>query len=126
MQSDNNRKMWMQILFACILLAFVVVIFVFFTKENNERIIQQNENYVEDVTVQMAERIEDVLTGAQDSIDTMAYLYGKSLESPEVDVKALKDMAANSVFEYVEFVDKDGINLTFNGERTDVQTVSII
>ena len=68
----------------------------------------------------MAERIEDVLTGAQDSIDTMAYLYGKSLESPEVDVKALKDMAANSVFEYVEFVDKDGINLTFNGERTDV------
>ena len=32
MQSDNNRKMWMQILFACILLAFVVVIFVFFYK----------------------------------------------------------------------------------------------
>lgn len=120
MQSDNNRKMWMQILFACILLAFVVFISVIFTKENNERIIRQNENYVEDVTVQMAERIDDILTSAQNSINTMAYLYGKSLESPEVDANALKDMAENSVFEYVEFVDKNGIDLTFEGKKADV------
>ncbi|MCB7318807.1 hybrid sensor histidine kinase/response regulator [Lacrimispora sp. 210928-DFI.3.58] len=120
MQSDNNRKMWMQILFACILLAFVVFISVIFTKENNERIIRQNENYVEDVTVQMAERIDDILASAQNSINTMAYLYGKSLESPEVDANALKDMAENSVFEYVEFVDKNGIDLTFEGKKADV------
>lgn len=120
MQSDNNRKIWIQILFACILLVFIVVIFVVFTKKNNERIIRQNENYVEAVTVQMAERIDDLLISAQNSINTMAYLYGKSLESPEVDAKALKDMAENSVFEYVEFVDKNGINLTFKGETADV------
>lgn len=120
MQSDNNRKIWIQILFACILLVFIVVIFVVFTKKNNERIIRQNENYVEAVTVQMAERIEDTLTGAQNSINTMAYLYGNSLESPEVDAKALKDMAENSIFEYVEFVDKNGINLTVEGKKADV------
>ena len=120
MQFDNNRKMWMQILFACILLAFVVVISVFFTKENNERIIQQNESYVEDVTVQMAERIDDILTNAQNSIDTMAYLYGESLQSPEVEKKALNDMAVNSIFEYVEFVDKNGMALTFEGKKADV------
>ncbi|MBP3459253.1 MAG: response regulator [Lachnospiraceae bacterium] len=120
MQSDNNRKIWVQILFACILLAFIVVISVIFTKKNNERIIRQNEDYVEDVTVQMAERIDDLLTSAQDSINTMAYLYGKSLESPEVDAEALGDMAENSVFEYVEFVDKNGINLTYKGETADV------
>lgn len=116
----------MQILFACILLAFVVFISVIFTKENNERIIRQNENYVEDVTVQMAERIDDILTSAQNSINTMAYLYGKSLESPEVDANALKDMAENSVFEYVEFVDKNGIDLTFEGKRQMFQTENII
>lgn len=99
---------------------FIGIIFVIFAKENNERIIRQNESYVEDVTVQMAERIDDILTSAQNSINTMAYLYGRSLESPEVDAEALKDMAENSVFEYVEFVDKNGINLTFEGERADV------
>lgn len=120
MQSDNNRKIWMQILFACILLAFVVGIFVIFTKENNERIIRQNENYVEHVTIQTAERIDDILASAQSSIHTMAYLYGKSLESPEVDAEALKDLSENSVFEYVEFVDKNGMDLTFEGEQADV------
>ncbi|MBO5055689.1 MAG: response regulator [Lachnospiraceae bacterium] len=120
MKSDNNRKIWMQILFACILLVFIVIIFVIFTKENNERIIRQNESYVEDATIQVAERIEDTLTGAQNSINTMAYMYGNSLESPEVDAKALKDMAENSIFEYVEFVDKNGINLTFEGKKADV------
>lgn len=120
MQPDNNRKMRMQILFACILLAFVVIIFVIFTKNNNERIIRQNENYVEDVSVQMAERIEDILTSAENSIHTMAYLYEKSLEAPEVDAAALKEMTENSVFEYVEFVDKNGINLTPKGEIADV------
>jgi len=120
MQSDNNRKMRMQILFACILLAFVVLVFIIFTKENNERIIRQNENYVEDVTVQMAERIDDILTSAQDSINTMAYLYGNTLESPKVDAEALKDLTENSAFEYVEFVDKSGINITFEGKTADV------
>lgn len=120
MQSDSNRKIWMQILLACILLAFIVIIFIIFTKENNERIIRQNESYVEDATVQVAERIDDVLINAQNSINTMAYLYGKSLESPEVDAKALKDMAENSIFEYVEFVDKNGINLTLEGKKADV------
>lgn len=120
MQSDNNRKMWMQILFACILLAFVVVIFVIFTKENNERIIQQNENYVEDVTIQMAERIEEFLTSAQNNMNTMTYLYEKSLKSPQVDAEALKDLTENSPFEYVEFVDKNGIDLTLDGQTADV------
>lgn len=120
MQSANNRKVWIQILLACILLAFIVVVFVIFTKENNERIIRQNESYVEDATVQVAERIDDTLTGAQNSINTMAYLYGKSLTSPEVDAKALKDMTENSAFDYVEFVDKNGKNLTSSGETVDV------
>lgn len=120
MQSDNNRKIGMQILFACILLAFIVLIFIIFTKENNERIIRQNESYVEDATVQVAERIDDILTSAQNNIYTMAYLYGKSLESPEVDAKALKDMTENSSFDYVEFADKNGINLTSAGETADV------
>lgn len=120
MQSDNNRKVWMQILFTCILLAFIVIIFIIFTKENNERIIRQNESYVEDATVQVAERIDDILTSAQNSINTIAYLYGKSLESPEVDAKALKDMTENSAFDYVEFVNQDGMNLTPAGETADV------
>lgn len=121
MQSkNNNQKIMIQILFAGILLAFIVTGFIVFTKENNERIIQQNESYVEDATVQVAERIDDVLTSAQNNINTMAYLYGQSLKSPEVDAKALKDMTENSAFDYVEFVDKDGINLTSEGKTVEV------
>ncbi len=116
----NNRKIVKQILSALVLLVFVILVFIKFMKENNERIVQQNENYVEDATAQVAERIDDVLRSAQNSISTMAYLYGRLLTEPTIDSETLKDMTASSVFDYVEFVNADGMNLTADGKSVDV------
>lgn len=121
MQSGNqsNRKVVQKILFGIVLILFIVIVFIIFTKENNQRIVRQNASYVQDATVQVAERIDEVLFGAQNSINTMAYLYGESLESPEVDVQQLKAMVDYSSFDYIEFVNKDGLNITAEGKTSD-------
>lgn len=117
---NSNRKILGQILFAGILLVFIIIIFLKYTRESNERIVRQNEIYVEDATIQVAERIDGVLESAGKSIQTIAYVYGIALESPEVEPGALNDIAENSAFDYVEFVNKDGQNLTSDGKTADV------
>ena len=117
---NSNRKIVSQILFAGILLVFIIIIFFKYTRESNERIVRQNEIYVEDATIQVAERIDGVLESAAKSIQTIAYVYGLALESPEVEPGALKDIARNSAFDYVEFVNRDGQNLTSDGKTADV------
>lgn len=121
MQFDkqNNRKLAIEIIFIGILILFIITVFVFFTRKNNERIVQQNESYVQDATVQVAERIDDILTGAQNSIRSMAYFYGESLEAPEIDAQMLEDMMAVSSFDYIEFVNQDGLSVTIGGQTWD-------
>lgn len=121
MQSDkqNNRKLAIEIIFIGLLILFIVTVFILFTQKNNERIVQQNESYVQDATVQVAERIDDILTGAQNSIRSMAYLYGESLASPEIDVQMIEDMTAVSSFDYIEFVNRDGLSVTIGGQTWD-------
>lgn len=64
--------------------------YICFVYEGEERaIIRQNESYVEDITVRMGERIDDLLKSARASIHTMAYLYGKSMESTDGDALPL-------------------------------------
>lgn len=120
--NQSNRSIGKKILFAIILIIFIITVFVIFTKENNERIVRQNESYVQDATVQVAERIDDVLAGAQNSIESMAYLYGELMDSSnisEIDLQKLSYLQSISAFDYIEYVDKDGINTTTDGEQVD-------
>lgn len=121
MQSDNqdNRKIAKEIIYGGILILFIIIVFVLFTKRNYERIVRQNESYVQDATIQVAERIEDVLDGALSSVQAMAYLYGETLEAPEIDLQRLKELLDISSFDYIEFVDKDGVNRNTEGETSD-------
>lgn len=119
-ENQNNRRIVKEIIFTGVLCVFIILAFFFFTKKNNARIVQQNANYVQDATLQVSERISDVLTVAKNSIETMAYMYGKSLEEPEIDLQKLEEMQDNSVFDCVEFVDKGGLNINAQGEVSDV------
>lgn len=122
MQSDNqnSRKTAMEVIFAVILGIFAIILFLDFTKKNNEQIIEQNENYVQDATLQVAKRLDDVFAAARDSVMTMAHLYGDSLELPSVTTQELMEMQENSPFDYIEFVDKDGLNINAQGDTLDV------
>ena len=70
--NKENKKVWEQIIVGGILLAAILFAFHNFTKDNNERIIAQNESYIEDVTIQTAKRVDDMLRARQNSLDVIA------------------------------------------------------
>lgn len=121
MQAGNqdNRNVFREMILIVLLCLFIIIVFLNFTKKNHERIVQQNAYYVQDATLQVSERIGDMLTAAKDSIVTMAYLYGDSLNSPAADTQKLKEMQESSPFDYIEFTDQKGQNINADGLTSD-------
>lgn len=115
-----NGRDWKRHVCLLLLLVFIIFIFSGFSKENNERIIQQNQSYVGDATVQVAARVDDILVNAQDNIKLLARMCEEMLTSPEISAQLLKELSEEAPFDYLEFVNKDGIDLTAEGKTADV------
>lgn len=120
LDNQNNRKIAKEVLFIGILILFIIFAFFLFTKRNNERIFRQNENYIQNLTLQVSERVEDILDSSRKNIRVIAYMYGNLLESSEVNEETLRELQDISVFNYIEFADINGLNRDAEGTVTDV------
>ncbi len=115
-----NKRIFLSFIPAGILLGIIFVIFAIFVNTNKNRIIEQNKSYVEDAASQTAGRIDDTLTWTKNSLEIIAYLYGDSMTSPQVDLELLNQIAKKAPFEHIAFVTPEGINISIRGENVDV------
>ncbi len=115
-----EKRTGIRILITIILLVSTFLMFYQYAQENNKRIAEINASYIRNSTVQTSEWIVDILDGAKGSINNMAQLYGNTLTSEEIDYKDLGTMRDKSVFDYVHFIDKDGMDIYSTGIATDV------
>ncbi len=107
---------------ACFAVAFFILIsFLVFTKENERRIIEQNMEYIQDSTIQIAERIDSVFLDGYESIRILSAFLSQSLDEPEVDIHLVREIAQNSVFDFLEFADKDGMDHNITGGVSDAR-----
>ncbi len=104
---------------AVILIAFIVYTFLSFSYTNHERIVSQNTEYISDAADQKSQRMEYILRDAQKNLSVLANLYGKTLTDDSVDYDELAEMAESAPFDYIEFVDRDGMNRARDGEAID-------
>ncbi|MBQ9328987.1 MAG: response regulator [Solobacterium sp.] len=98
------------LLFLAVLLSFRM-----FMVDNNQRISRQNEEYLSDLTEQRAESLENLIRENLSYISTTSYLYGLSLDSPEVDMNLLREFEQSTGFERLRFVSKNGDDYTSEG-----------
>ncbi len=110
-----------QIVTCIIVMLFIILAFFVFSKENERRIIEQNMEYIQDSTIQIAERIDQVFLDGYDSIRILSAFLSQSLDEPEVDVDLVREIAQNSVFDFIEFADKDGMNHNITGGMSDAR-----
>lgn len=117
----KNKTISIQVILAAVLLVFVIISLFFFLRENNARIVNQNENYVEAVAVQKAESVDIMLRGDLETIVAMSRLYGRQLSSPEeVSVVDLRNLADGFRYDFVEFVDVNGEQISSQGVVADL------
>ncbi len=118
-RADRNRFPWVHYLLIAVLLLGVFVSFWAFARENSERISEQNQRYAEDVAWQAAASIEDRLESREKELDVLTYLVSETIREPNVSSDYLKLLQGTSVFDYVEFIDAEGINHNADGETSN-------
>ena len=119
-RGKRNNALIMDITVVVVLLALAVASFYSFARSNSRRILEQTDSFVEAVTTQTADRLNDMIYTAQRSVDLLAQLYSAGDEGPVVDEAMLREMIDRSSFDYVEFIDKNGQDLTADGRTADL------
>lgn len=85
---------------------------VVFTLKNQENISSNNREYLLDNTSQMAVLVDDSLLHGLTNIQALSDLAGELLTSPEIDVATLQRILNDSIFDFIEFADKEGKTTT--------------
>lgn len=92
-----------------------------FSGQNSKRITSQNREYLNNNAIEMARSIDDTLTSGYDNIRVLSSLFGQTLKSPEVDISGVQNMIANSVFDFMEFADTEGMDHNITGGVSDAK-----
>lgn len=114
----KDAKRW--ILLAVVMCAVTVLAFISFLCGNFQEILNENSIYIENTATLTSHRIEDMLENAQTSVTTLAKLYENIPYDEESNLDILREFTEYSTFDYVEYVEYNGINWTVDGQTADV------
>jgi len=106
-------------LLVAILLCAIIASFLSFTRENQTRILEQNGQYAYDAAVQAASRVEDMLEARSTTLNLLSLTVAETITEPWIGKDFLKLLQETSVFDYVEFIDADGLNHNADGVTSD-------
>lgn len=115
----NRKKVLHTIVYSIPLLVLVVILFNIYTAQNKSRIIEQNKNYAEDSTRQMAQQISDQFENGLRIITTYGYFFDTYLGGDTVPADTLKGIEASSVFDTVRFTDAEGVTHLSDGRTVN-------
>lgn len=115
----NRKKVFHTIIYSIPLLVLVVILFNIYTAQNKARIIEQNKNYAEDSTRQMAQQISDQFENGLRIITTYGYFFDTYLGGDTVPADTLKGIEASSVFDTVRFTDAEGVTHLSDGRTVN-------
>jgi len=104
---------------ATMLLCATVISFLAFARENQKRILEQNQTYAHDAALQAASRVEDMLEARSTTLDLLSITVAETIQEPWVGTEFLKLLQESSVFDYVEFIDITGLNHNADGVTSD-------
>ena len=83
---DQEKKIMRTMVFCAILLIVVIFgILLLSRRINYNRQMEQIDHYTMELAERTAQHVGDVFEAKRDAISSMAYLYGKGLDSDQVD-----------------------------------------
>ncbi len=115
----KRRRLSKRISACVVVILLIVLAFFAFTRGNEQRIMEQNMEYIQDSTMQMARQIDQVFSDGYENIHIMSALLSRSLDGPDVDISQMRDIAQDSVFDFIEFADRDGMDHNITGGVSD-------
>lgn len=116
---EKNRQILLPSVLIVISVTLIIWSFFSFSEENKERIVAQNMSYVEDSTLQLGKRLDEVLEEGYHNIRMISTFYSQTLTEPTVNLDLLGELSGESVFDFMEYVDREGNNYSIYGESLE-------
>jgi len=116
---SKTNKTWQNILYICVLLTAICVLFYWYSTTNNRRIEKQNLNYAMDSAKQTSHHVKSEFDNALLRMRNYSYLLGSGTSRPEIGAEILKGMEENAAFDAICFTNADGLNLASDGQTND-------
>ena len=91
----------------------ILCYFMFRSQKSHLNLIDQ---YTEQISTLTSENVSNIFSTGFSTITELAYLYGTSLDRPEVDLELLKNLEDNTSFDYIRFMAPDGSDFTSSGQ----------
>jgi len=117
----KRQKPSKQVVTCITVMFFIMLAFFVFTRENEQRVMEQNMEYIQDSTLQIAERIDHVFSDGYNNVRILSAFLSRSLDRPEVDISLVRRMAKDSVFDFIEFADPQGMDHNITGGVSDAR-----
>ena len=114
-QSYKKRIITSSLLMICVAAGFMLYI-----HANRQMTVSRNSQYIEDAAMQTMRRIEDTLVSAENSLSTIAFLYGQAINPETPDLTVLQSITDNTPFDYMGIVDTQGIYTDNRGLQAQV------
>ena len=118
-KTKTNKRTIEFISMTLVLLACIFIALVIFSAKNSARITKQNREYLVDNTESIAESIDSAISDGYSNIKILSDLVSKSLKAPEFDITDIQGLIKDSVFDFMEFADKDGMDHNITGGVSD-------
>ena len=117
----KGKRLSKQVAACIVVMLLIMLAFSVFTRGNEQRIMEQNMEYIQDSTVQIARQVDHVFSDGYESIRILSTFLSQSLNKPEVDIDLVRDMAQDSVFDFIEYADKYGMDHNITGGVSDAR-----
>lgn len=117
----KGKKLSKQVAVCIVVILLIMLAFSVFTRGNEKRIMEQNMEYIQDSTMQIARQIDHVFSDGYESIHILSAFLSQSLNKPEVDIDLVRDLTQDSVFDFIEFADKNGMDHNITGGVSDAR-----
>ena len=98
----------------------VVALYVYMSS-SQKKIDSDNRMYLQDNTASIAESIDDALTSGYQNIKILSTMLSNSLTGKEVDIASIQQLVENSVFDFMEFADAEGMDHNITGGVSDAK-----
>ena len=92
-----------------------------YMNSSQKKIDSDNQTYLQDNTTRIAESIDDALTSGYQNIKILSTMLSNSLTSKEVDMASIQQLVENSVFDFMEFADIEGMDHNITGGVSDAK-----
>ena len=118
----NNRLKFSIIRFAPLILVVYLIIeaFAAFQKEDKSAVTARNRDYIKDITLAMANKLDDIFSNSLKSVEALAKLSSNDIRDGQMNSVFLAELEKLIQFDHLSFADSSGMAIKTSGQKVYV------